>query len=298
MLLSRRSYLCLLHVLLAFCAAVASLAHADESTFRMPEYPNAAPPPPRSQAEVAALLAGADSARRAPKEDKPLRIVLVAGEKDHGKGEHDYPAWQKVWAEHLPRVANTQVETAWEFPAAEQIDAADCLVFYQHGDWNDDRAGAIDPFLARGGGLVYIHWAVDGRDNHAALAQRIGLASLGGYIKFRHGDVTIDFTPGASHPIARNFKRVKWVDETYWKLAGDPKQIDLIGTSQEEGEPWPQFWTAERGRGRVFVSILGHYMWTFDDPAFRALLFRGIAWSARRDIDRFNDLVTLDARME
>jgi len=47
----------------------------------------------------------------------------------------------------------------------------------------------------------------------------------------------------------------------------------------------------EPGRGRVFVSIPGHYSWTFADPLFRVLLLRGIAWSAKEPVDRFNDLV-------
>ena len=29
----------------------------------------------------------------------------------------------------------------------------------------------------------------------------------------------------------------------------------------------------------MFVSIPGHYSWTFDDPLFRVLLLRGIAWT-------------------
>jgi hypothetical protein len=41
----------------------------------------------------------------------------------------------------------------------------------------------------------------------------------------------------------------------------------------------------------VFVSIPGHFSWTFDDPLFRVLLLRGIAWAAREPVDRFNDLV-------
>jgi type 1 glutamine amidotransferase len=130
------------------------------------------------------------------------------------------------------------------------------------------------------------------------MAKRIGLAALGGGIKFRHGPLDIDFSPGADHPIARNFDKVHWVDESYWQLTGDPKEINVLATGVEEGEPRPLFWTVERGRGRVFVSIPGHYMWTFDDPAFRTLLLRGIAWAGRRDVDRFNDVVTLDARME
>ena len=246
------------------------------------------------------MLSGAGKNEEESKESsrEPLRIVLVAGPKDHGKGEHDYPAWQKVWSRLLVETPRTKVSKAWEFPAAEQIDHADVLVFYQRGLWDAERAAAIDPFLARGGGLVYIHWAVDGRGQQDEMAKRIGLSALGGGIRFRHGDLKVDFSPAAGHPIARNFDSVGWVDESYWALSGDPKRIKLLATSVEEDKPQPQFWTMEHGRGRVFVSIPGHYSWTFDDPTFRTLLLRGIAWAGHRDVDRFNKLVTLDARIK
>ena len=41
------------------------------------------------------------------------------------------------------------------------------------------------------------------------------------------------------------------------------------------------------------LSILGHYSWTFDDPLFRILLFRGMLWSADANVDRFNELATM-----
>ena len=227
-----------------------------------------------------------------------MRIVLVAGPKDHRKGEHDYPAWQNVWSRLLAQAPNTKVDTAWEFPSREQFDNSDVVVFYQRGRWDDERAAALDAFLSRQGGLLYIHWAVDGRGQQDEMAKRIGLSALGGQIRFRHGELKIDFTPGASHPIARNFDQIDWVDESYWALTGNPSRIQLLGTSIEDGQARPQFWTVERDQGRVFVSIPGHYMWTFDDPAFRTLLLRGIAWVGRRDVDRFNDLVMLDARVE
>jgi hypothetical protein len=298
--MKRAPYLSVIRFSLALLLlGVGGLAASAQSTFRMPVYPDSPPPPARTQAQVDKLLAGADPA--AAKEDSaapPLKIVLVAGPKDHNKGEHDYPAWQKVWPELLKQAPNTETDTAWEFPSEKQIEWADVLVFFQRGRWDDDRAAAIDPFLARGGGAVYIHWAVDGRGGQEEFAKRIGLASLGGSIRYRHGAMNIDLKPGKNHPIARNFEGIDLVDEAYWKLTGDPTKLDLIGTSIEDGEPQPTFWTVERGRGRVFVSIPGHYSWTFDDPMFRALLLRGIAWSARRDVDRFNKLVTLDARME
>ncbi len=99
------------------------------------------------------------------------------------------------------------------------------------------------------------------------------------------------------HPIVRNFDRLKLYDESYWKLSGDPGKITLLATSDEDGEPTPQMWATDQFGGRVFVSIPGHYSWTFDDPLFRILLLRGIAWTASEPVDRFNELVTPGARM-
>jgi type 1 glutamine amidotransferase len=245
-------------------------------------------PAPRGVAEVNAVLAGAPAT---PAKAKPLRVVLVAGVKDHGKGEHDYPAWQKAWAELLAAADDTTVVTAWEWPVKEEFAKADVMVFYQHGDWDAKRAADIDAFLDRGGGLVYIHWAVDGRMDAPGFARRIGLASRGGNIKYRHGPLDLAFENGSKHPIARNFGRLKLVDESYWLLTGDLPAGRVIATQVEEGAAQPLFWSVEHARGRVFVSIPGHYSWSFDDPLFRVLLLRGIAWSAREPVDRFNELV-------
>ena len=288
-------------IILAFATQFYSQpTFGEEQSFHMPQYADSEPPAPRTRDEVAKLLAGATTGKEKAAESarSPMQIVLVAGPKDHGKGEHDYPAWQKVWSRLLAEAPDTKVDTAWEFPSSDQIDRADVLVFYQRGRWDAERASAIDPFLARGGGLVYIHWAVDGRGQQDEMSKRIGLSALGGNIRYRHGELKIDFSPGVGHPIARNFSTVRWFDESYWSLSGDPKQIKLLGTSTEDEKPQPQFWTIERGRGRVLVSIPGHFAWTFDDPMFRTLILRGIAWTGHRDVDRFNKLVTMDARVK
>jgi hypothetical protein len=245
-------------------------------------------PKPRTVAEVQAVLAGAPAV---PEKIRPLRIVLVAGKKDHGKGEHDYPAWQKAWTPLFAQADKVEVATAWEWPEPETFRNADVLVFYHHGDWTPARATATDAFLERGGGLVYIHWAVDGREDAPGFAKRIGLASRGGKIKYRHGPLDLAFNKNAPHPIARNFDRLKLEDESYWMLTGELPKDRVIATQVEDQEPRPLFWTVEHAQGRVFVSIPGHYSWTFDDPLFRVLLLRGIAWAAKAPVDRFNDLV-------
>ena len=244
-------------------------------------------PGPRSLAEVNAVLAGAPNP---PQPTRPIRVVLVAGPKDHGPGEHDYPAWQKAWSELLAAGEGVEVATAWEWPAQEELAKADVLVIYQHGDWNPRRAADVDAFLARGGGLVYIHWAIDGRKLGGELAKRTALAAAGA-AGFRHGEIRLDFNQAANHPVARNFKTLTMTDETYWKLVGGVPADRLLAAAVEEGQAHPQLWSVEHGKGRVFVSIPGHYSWTFDDPLFRVLLLRAIAWTAHEPVDRFNDLV-------
>jgi type 1 glutamine amidotransferase len=278
----------------AILLASLAMARPDESLppTAMPRDHKGPRPRPRPAAEVEAVLAGAPAP---PDKLRPLRVVLVTGKKDHGKGEHDYPAWQKAWTTLFRRAAQVEVATGWEWPDREEFRKADVIVFYQHGDWTPERAADIDAFLDRGGGLVYIHWAVDGRADAPGFARRIGLASRGGKIKYRHGPLDLAFATANRHPIARNFDRLKLEDESYWMLTGELPRERVIATQVEDKEPRPLFWTVEHARGRVFVSIPGHYSWTFDDPLFRVLLLRGIAWAAKEPVDRFNDLVWLGA---
>jgi putative heme-binding domain-containing protein len=261
----------------------------------MPVYGELPPPPRRTLKEVNEVLAG----ERADAPDDPMHVVLVAGPKDHGLGEHDYPAWQTAWRALFEMDEQVTVATADPWPGEEDLKSADVLVFYQQGAWTPERARDIDRFLRRGGGLVYIHYAVDGGSDPAGFAERIGLAWQGLRSKFRHGPLDVEFVPGSKHPIARNLDRVHLHDESYWNLVGDTNRINLLASGVEEENPQPLFWTFEpEVGGRVFVSIPGHFAWTFDDPIFRILILRGIAWTAEEDVDRLNNLVLPGARVE
>lgn len=251
-------------------------------------------PAVRTAREVEVALAGAPVQ---PAVYRALKIILVAGPKDHGPGEHDYPAWQQQWLELLTAAENVNIETAWEFPSDEQLAETDVLLFFQKGSFRKPRPEKLDQFLKRGGGVAYIHWAVNGGDQVQPFSERIGMASWGGKIKFRHGPLTLDIH-NTDHPIVRNFDRLQLYDESYWKLTGNPEDMTLLATSTEDEMPTPQMWVKDHDPGRVFVSIPGHYSWTFDDPLFRILLLRGIAWTAREPVDRFNEIVTPGSRMK
>src|SRR5262249_31344235 len=124
----------------------------------------------------------------------------------------------------------------------------------------------------------------------------IGLAWRDGSSRFRHGPLDLTFET-AGHSITRGFRTLHLEDESYWDLVGDPAEVTVLASAVEDGKPRPLLWTREQGRGRVFCSIPGHYTWTFDDPLFRALILRAIAWTAREPADRFRELVSSGARV-
>ena len=249
-------------------------------------------PAARTRAEVAAVL---KSAEPPPANPRPLRVLLVAGPKDHGPGQHDYPAWQKAWAPLIAKSPAVSVDTAFPWPQPGQLATADLAVFYLHNKWDAGQLAELGQFQNRGGGVVTIHWAIGADALPLQFAERVGLAYPSA--KYRHGVVDLKLVAG--HPITRGFPAtLRFTDESYWPLVGDPARIRVLGTSGEvAGDngailPIPMFWTCEPGPGRAFVCIFGHYMWTFDDPLFRLLLLRGCAWAARETVTRFDALAT------
>lgn len=250
------------------------------------------PPGPRSQAEVAAMLPTPNAGPR-----KPLRILLSSGVKDHGVDEHDYPLWVRRWSKLLPLAKNVSVDTCQGFPSEQQLSSADVTVFYSNNaGWNPAGAALLDTYQKRGGGLVYLHWGIEGGAHAMPLAERVGLAFS--FSKFRHGPLDIVFND-SKHPITRGFQRLSFVDESYWALKGDPTRLAVLASSMEDQAPQPQLWTMEREQGRVFGCIPGHYTWTFDDPLYRLLVLRGICWAAKDDdVERLSELATIGARIQ
>jgi putative heme-binding domain-containing protein len=265
-------------------------------------------PAPRKMAEVKSIL-GDKLTAPVDANAKPLCIVLCASEKDAGHnkpGYHDYPLWRSRWTRLLGMAPGIHVEQANDWPTAEQWRTADVIAINSHNPaWSSpadasalqQRTVELDAYLARGGGFVSIHWAVNAGANAGTLAQRLGLA-WGKGSKYRHG--ASDWVLDKKHPLAAGFELFQIPDESYWSLTGDlaAAKANILATSVEENAPTPQMWTREVGPGRVFVSIPGHYTWTFDDPLYRILILRGMMWTAQQPIDRLAPLSVIGARVE
>lgn len=279
------------------------------------------PPAPPERGLVEAALAKPDATPR------HLRILLLADKKDHKVNEHDYPLWQERWALLLggkaastadqvnlfgPAIAhekaaagaeNVEVARAHGWPTEEQFKSADVIVAFCYLAWNGERKQQLHRYLDRGGGLVIIHsatWTKPKADPEVA-----ALVGVGGFTRYRHGPMRMEIA-AKDHPICKGLpKQISLLDEPYWPPtpAMDASQVTALAVSQEQDpvtkEPSAQamFWTFKTGRGRVFGCVPGHYIWTFDDPWFRALLLRGIAWAGGGPVYRFDPLVLRGARV-
>lgn len=268
-------------------------------------------PPTRSRAEVEAVLT------QAPRPDakaplRPLHVLLVAGPKDHGPGEHDYPAWQRQWAALLAKAPGVRVSTAFPWPTPEQWEGVDLAVFYLKTRWDAPQLAEIQRHQARGGGVVTIHWAIGCDQDWENHARHFGLSYKSA--SYRHGATELRLSKPA-HPVLLGLpSAMRFVDEPYWPFIGDRSKVTVLATSDEKinqgddrrrnpgddtVETVPVFWTYEPPGtdARVLVSIFGHYMWTFDDPFFRLMLLRGMCWAAKETPYRLDPLAVAGVKL-
>ena len=271
---------------------------------------------------LTAVTAFFASAAEEPNSER-LHVVLLADEKDHGpagNGLHDYPLWQKRWAlllggeeasdekqvnlvgppdesiDYRKGIPNVRVTTAWHWPSDEQFQTADVIVAYCYLQWTDQRLAQVRLYLGRGGGLVLIHSATWTKPKPSR--EVADLVGVGGFELFRHGTVQLDMA-FAEHPIVTGLpeKFLLEDDETYWPPTPILEDVTVLATSVEDRgargstprAAQPMFWCYEPGAGRVFGCVPGHCAQTFDDPMFRKLLLRGIAWSAGESSMRFGE---------
>ena len=273
--------------------------------------PKPEPPPPRTRREVEAVLGIKNQSPQPVGEEtqkqrslRPLKIVLLAGKKDHGPGEHDYPAWQTKWQPMLARLPAVTVDIAYGWPSEQQWRDANLVVaYYWNHEWSDEQFRQLDDFLVRGGGLVHLHAASIHDHDAEPLARRLGLAFQQPIMKWRHGPVHLKIEAQAEEPITHGLPRtIDFTDESYWLATGDKSKVQILATTDEEDKSWPMLWTFEPnknegGKGRVVCCVMGHYMWTFDDPLFRLLLLRSAAWAAGEPAGRFQELATYNVRL-
>jgi hypothetical protein len=256
-------------------------------------------PPPRSRKAVARILG--PTTEKEPSRD--LNIVWVWGiDKLHEKGTHEY-AWvmDTYVNELLPQVPRVTVAASMYFPKKELWEKADLVVFYlwPREQWDYHL---IDAYQKRGGGLIFIHMALM-QGSGQELANRIGMAwdHRNGATKWGVLTTPVTLTDAAlESPIFEGFP-AKFETTLMTSPAGPaiankalngPPNIEDL-----DGKDWPVMWTREVGRGKVFVTVVGHNYFTFNDPYFRIILLRAMAWAMNESFDPFKPLVTAGIKL-
>lgn len=261
---------------------------------------------------------------------RDLNIVWVWGvDKDHDIGIHAYDWVMDLFVNKLlPNVPRVTAVQTMHFPTEEQWAAADLVVFFSGLDiaWEKSHYDLVDAYQARGGGLVFLHLALL-QASGEELAKRIGLAfgtrrAANGPTKYGVLPTPVSLSAAAADsPIFERFPpELELVDELYWNLTGDPEQVTTLVTSPAgpefatpgppkpadlDGRAWPVMWTKEEGlaeglaerlaerRARVFATVCGHNYFSFNDPHFRIILLRAMAWVMHESFDPFKPLVQL-----
>ena len=278
-----------------------------------------AAPDLRSRAEVVTVL-GKAPMPPAEADLRPLTILFAGGAKDHPPQSHSHDVLPKRWKvllggagpgeEAVSNMYRPQVEAdraaisagaprvkaveTLEWPTEEQFAAADVIVIYQHPRCLSETKNQqqIEAFLQRGGGLVLSHFVLW---NASAKVQGLLGLARGVDSQYKHKVVSLKL-PEPRHPIMVGLPgSFTLADECYWRLQGDRSKVTALATSDETiGDRLsaePVIWAYEHGKGRVVASTLGHFDWTFDDPYFRTILLRGIAWSCGESPYRFDPLI-------
>jgi type 1 glutamine amidotransferase len=257
---------------------------------------------------------------------QPLNIVLVWGERDSGRPltDHNWPQFATEWEVLLRKVPNATVSRAYYFPSAQQWADADIVVFYMRTHtfrqeaptdlptppaagsytWGASQFAALDNYLQGGGGVVIMHSATYPDVSYEnEWVKRAGLSWKQGTTTFREGNLIIRKTAAtASHPIMIGMPdTLHFLDETYFPMMTTPDSLSapvtVLASSNEtfnsQTSAQPALWTfSPPGKpGKVYGFLMGHLNASFNDPLFRGILMRGMAWAGNTEFSRFRPAV-------
>jgi type 1 glutamine amidotransferase len=142
-------------------------------------------------------------------------------------------------------------------------------------------------FVESGKGLVALHFVVNAWSDWEDFGKMIGRVWIGR----RQGEKVSGHGPRGTFkvritdresPITKGIEDFEADDELYAKLGGDtPIQVLATAHSADYSmKDEPMAWTLPYGRGRVFVTVLGHDARARENPAFGKLLAQGARWAA------------------
>jgi len=251
-----------------------------------------------------------------PTDSKLHKIVLVAGSKSHGKGDHEFFAGCAVMMkllEQTPGVFPVMVRDGWP-KDPKTFENAKAVIFYMDGGGNHpilqkDHKEVVQKLIDKKVGFVNIHYAVEYPKSQSEHV----LSWLGGYYETNFSTNPhwkAEFKSFPDHPITRGVKSFTLQDEWYFNIRFAPmdKKVTPIlkATPPDEKRGNPEAkkfpgreeilaWAFERADGgRSFGFTGGHTHANWGDENFRRTVINAILWSAQLDVPKDGAKVDLD----
>ena len=248
------------------------------------------------------LLSGAVS--RSPAQTPPKIQALIIT----GQNGHDWRGTTPVLRSLLEATGKFEVRVTEEFrgAGAETLTPYDVVVlnYYESRKpelrWGERAETALTNFVRGGKGLVVYHFSTAAFDGWTEFEKMCGgnWRPNNGHHSARH-DFTVQIKDTA-HPITRGLEASypQPNDELYANLRWQPEgSFHVLATAwddhsmykQNERQPvsgpglnQPMLWTVDYGKGRVFVTALGHDPDAMKSAVFALSLTRGAEWAAAR----------------
>jgi type 1 glutamine amidotransferase len=162
------------------------------------------------------------------------------------------------------------------------------LQCYTQGTATDEQVLGLSAAVAAGTGLAGWHGGIvdsfRGSPDYLHLTGGQWAAHPGGFVPYE----AVVAPEQADHPIVTGLERWVLNTEQYWVLTDDLNEVLATTTFPVGPEtPWreeltcPAVWTRRWGRGRVFVSTIGHKLEDLDIPDVRTMTQRGLLWASR-----------------
>jgi uncharacterized protein len=227
-----------------------------------------------------------------------------------GQNGHDWRATTPVLRKLLEDSGRFEVRVTEEYRGAgpDTLAPYDVLIlnYYEKRQpelrWGERADTALLNYVRGGKGLVVYHFAMAAFDGWGEYEKMCGAnwRPNNGHHSARH-DFTVTIKD-QEHPITRGMKTsfIQSNDELYANLKWQPEgSYHLLATAWDDhsrykpgekqpvpgpGLDQPMLWTVNYGKGRVFVTALGHDPDAMKSAGFVATLTRGAEWAATGDV--------------
>jgi len=218
-------------------------------------------------------------------ETNQIRVLIVTGQ--------DWPG--HLWRQTAPklrqlleedkRITVRIVEDPHMLDTAVLTNYSVVLLHFQN--WQQPGPGAaarenLQRYVKNGGGLVSVHFACGAWQGEwpefANIIGRVWDPKLRGHDP--RGKFIVQIVD-AEHPVTRGLKDFETDDELYTCLVGEaPIHLLAQAKSAVDQKEHPMVFTRDYGKGRVFLTTLGHDVKAYTNSCVPQLLRQGCAWAA------------------